>query len=140
MTTQRWSALWLALLPVAVPARASEWLAFGKDTSGTATSYVDVESVRAAGELRVVAIKSVLAYRARHGVGSHAGAWVTSIIRTLEVNCEGNLLRERSQILSFEGGLSQRIEAPEFPTPWLPVSAGTLEGRVAAFVCGGQAP
>lgn len=112
----------LVLLLACGSVQAAEWVSVGKAADIKATNFVDVSSIRVAGEIRRAWVKTVFAPNAQRGRGSNADRWLSDELSRYAFNCGEETFREEAEIQYFSDGTFWSEPASDYPEPWQPQS------------------
>ena len=120
----------LTLVIVCSTAQASNWFSLGKNDAGTVETFIDVSSLRIAGNIRRAWFKDV--YK------SHKGAdgkyWSYTVFKT-SFNCTEEMFRFEAANVYYEDGTILTPPAENYPKPWAPVPPDTLGSVKMLFIC-----
>ena len=125
----------LTLLLASGTAQASEWVSLGKSDDGKQAIFVDVSSVRVAGQIRRAWFKTVLAPHTVRGTGEDVDKWESDEVGQNAFDCSENTRRVEALIIYYEGGGDHTLPARMFPSPWEPVPPDTLVSVEMHFIC-----
>jgi hypothetical protein len=125
----------LLLLLTCGTARASEWVSIGKSHGGNSEEFVDVSSIRVAGNIRRAWIKSAVAPNYQKGGGEYANKWVSEYLTRSAFNCVDETARTEGLLVYYTDGTSYSGPAQSYPDPWSPVPPDTLQSAYMQFIC-----
>ena len=121
----------LALVIVCSTAQASNWVSVGKDVAGTVETFIDVSSLRIAGNIRRAWFKAV--YKTHSEKGADGKYWSYSVSKTA-FNCTEEMYRIEAGNVYYEDGTNWTAPAGIYPT-WEPVPPDTTASAEMQFIC-----
>jgi hypothetical protein len=113
---------WLALLLLCGTAQASVWVSIGKTSDGTAEGFVEVSSIKIAGDIRLAWFKY---------------AYINHKAYTMErdeFDCGRDTTRGQTYTIYSEDGTQMEAPGP-LPSEWKPVVPDTMGSMLMQFVC-----
>lgn len=122
----------LTLVIVCSTAQASNWVSVGNDDAGTMENFIDVSSLRIAGNIRRAWFKSV--YKTHAEKGADGKYWSYTVFKTA-YNCTQEVERYEAMTIYYEDGTNYSMAAENYPTPWTPVVPDTLSAGDMEFIC-----
>ena len=121
----------LALVIVCSTAQASNWFSLGKNDAGTVETFIDVSSLRIAGNIRRAWFKAV--YKTHSEKGADGKYWSYSVSKTA-FNCTEEMYRIEAANVYYEDGTNWTPPAELSPT-WTPVAPDTTASREMQVIC-----
>ena len=122
----------LALVIVCSTAQASNWLSLGKSDDGTLENFIDVSSLRIAGNIRRAWFK--LAYKTHTEKDSDGKYWSSTVAKKA-FNCTEEMSRDEALNVYYEDGTNHTVPATYYPDPWEPVPPDTVVSTEMHFIC-----
>ena len=122
----------LALLLACGTAQAAEWVPVAKNSQ--LEVFVDVSSIRIAGEIRRVWLKMVVQPHSERGVGEDANKWVAYKQSREVFHCSDETHYGEALTYYYSDG-SNRTVAMDPNLAWEPVAPDTVVEAVMHFVC-----
>lgn len=122
----------LALVIVCSTAQASNWWNIDKSYDGTMETFIDVSSLRIAGNIRRAWYKT--AYKTHTQKGDDGKYWSYTVSKKA-FNCTEEMFRDEAGIIYFEDGTNFTVSAEIYPTPWVPVPPDTVASLSMHFIC-----
>lgn len=128
-----------ALLLTCGSAEASEWASLGKSKDGTKEAFVDVSSIRIAGEIRSGWGKFVFLPHTMKGVGAASNTWQSYVLSHDAFNCSEETFRTDVINIYFEDGTVDMCSGSAlagFPeSSWTPVPPDSWREKQMRLVC-----
>ncbi len=113
-------------------AQASEWVPVAKN--GQLEMFVDVSSIRVAGEIRLAWLKMVLQPHSERGDGANANKWVAYKQSHEAINCLNETHHGEALTEYYSDGSNSSVSMiPD--VAWEPVAPDTVIEAVMHFVC-----
>ena len=121
----------LALVIVCSTAQASNWVSVGNNDAGTVEAFIDVSSLRIAGNIRRAWFKYV--YKTHSEKGADGKYWSYTVLKTA-FNCTEEMFRFEAGTDYYEDGTNSTPPAEFYPT-WKPVAPDTTASDEMQFIC-----
>jgi len=129
----------ILLLSAAVSAHAEKWVSAGETLDGKDKYFVDVSSIRIAGDLRQAWVKTVFAPHSNWNVrvrdGRETKIWIDYQLAHEVYNCADHVFRQESLSLHLEEGISQKIPPEVLGAQWRPIEPATTAAVIFDFIC-----
>ncbi len=122
----------LALVIVCSTAQASNWFSLGKNDAGTMETFIDVSSLRIAGNIRRAWFKDV--YKTHTQKGADGKYWSDTVFK-LAFNCTEEMVRFEAGNVYYEDGTNWTPPAENYPEPWAPVPPDTRGSVKMQIIC-----
>jgi hypothetical protein len=122
----------LTLLMACGTAQAAEWASLGNTDNGTFVIFVDVSSIRVAGQVRRAWVKFVFTPHTVRGVGDK---WKTKAVYFDAYDCKEESSRVEATTTYFEDGTSRSVSPEELEKSWEPVTPDSVSRGEMDFVC-----
>jgi hypothetical protein len=122
----------LALVIVCSTAQASNWLSLSKNDAGTVENFIDVSSLRIAGNIRRAWFK--FAYKTHTEKGTD-GKYKSYTVAKTAFNCTEEMSRFEAVNTYLEDGTNESVPAAYYPDPWKPVAPDTVNSYEMQFIC-----
>jgi hypothetical protein len=106
-------------------AQASDWVSVGKSDDGKQEIFVDVSSIRIAGDTRRAWIKTVFAPHTRKGIAGDANKWVSYGVVRVAFNCGEETSQDEAATYYYDDGTNYPLDAA-FAPPREPVAPDTM--------------
>ncbi len=127
----------IAVIAAAIPLAlgvgpASEWVSIAKFKDSE--RFIDLASIRIAGDVRRGWLKTVLAPHTRkdpHG----SVKWLSYTLVREAYNCSEETNRLEASTDYYEDGSFYNLPAQNYPTRWIPVRPETVGNTTMQFIC-----
>jgi hypothetical protein len=127
------SKLLLATLVSCGPALASQWVSVVKGADEKTEIFLDVSSLRVAGDIRRAWVKTVLASHTVKGVGAAAHKWQSYTLVRTAFDCNNGAIKIEAVWTYYGDGTHDYASVPV--DLWVPVPPDTMLDAEVSFIC-----
>lgn len=134
MKTRIRAAVAFSVLLVCGTAQAADWVSVANSVDGKQEFFVDVSSIRVAGDIRRAWFKTTFLPHTMQAPENPKKWWSDDLSRDV-FNCAEETSRREALTMHYEDGTALLVPAEGFPSPWIPVAPETILDTEMKFIC-----